>query len=69
MQNKEVREKLLRIEMLKSARQMAKQNLYFKGFSVDDCKDEQKITELEAELKEYFAKFGEVKNLKLVRKP
>jgi len=43
--------------------------LYFKGFDVDEATTVEKIEELEGELRVYFAKFGEVKNLKLVRKP
>jgi len=43
--------------------------LYFKGFDVDEATTVEKIEELESELRVYFAKFGEVKNLKLVRKP
>ena len=60
---KDVRRKVLRVEMLKSMRQVARQNLYFKGFPVDESADD-----LSEELKIYFGKFGEVKNLKLMQR-
>ena len=62
---KDVRKKILRIEMLKSMRQVARQNLYFKGFPVDGSQNAEMLTD---ELKQYFAKFGEVKNLKLIQR-
>ena len=45
-------------------RQVARQNLYFKGFPVDGSCSSEDMTE---ELKQYFAKFGEVKNLELMQ--
>lgn len=51
--------------MLKSMKQVARQNLYFKGFPVDGETSTDEMTE---ELRIYFAKFGEVKNLKLIVK-
>ena len=54
--------------MLKSMKQMSKQNLYFKGFPIDDVITLEQIENLESELTDYFSKFGEVKNLKLTRR-
>jgi hypothetical protein len=48
-------------------KQMARQNLYFKGFPVDAANTSEKVEQLEVELKEFFTKFGDVKNLKLAR--
>ena len=47
---------------------MARQNLYFRGFPVDTAVSREST---EKELKEFFATFGEVSNVKLMlaRKP
>jgi hypothetical protein len=42
---------------------VARQNLYFKGFPIDGSCTTEELTE---ELKEYFIKFGDVKNLQLM---
>lgn len=53
---------------LKYKKQMARQNLYFRGFPVDSSVSR---ADTETELKEFFMTFGEVSNLKLMlaRKP
>ena len=63
MQNREFRAKMLRLEMLKSMKQVARQNLYFKGFPTGDGTAAEQMTQ---ELRDFFAKFGDVKNLKLI---
>ncbi len=55
---------MLRIEMLKTMKQISRQNLYFKGFPTHD----QNVENLEQELKVYFANYGELKNLKLIQR-
>ena len=47
---------------MKKMRDIARNNLYFKGFPTDSSTPRE---ELEQELREFFSKFGEVKNLKL----
>lgn len=63
MVKRDLRRKQLRLDMLKSMRQVAKSNLYFKGFP---CDGSATIEELQTELKTYFESFGEVKNLKVM---
>lgn len=61
---KEIRKMMLRIEMLKTMKQISRQNLYFKGFPTHD----QNVENLEQELKVYFSNYGELKNLKLMQR-
>ena len=43
-------------------RDLARNNLYFKGFP---CDDSMTVNDLTTELRAFFEKFGEVKTLKL----
>ena len=65
---KELREAYVRMRTLKFKKQMARQNLYFRGFPVDAGVP---VKDTERELIDYFREFGEVSNLKLMlaRKP
>lgn len=65
---KELREAYVRMRSLKFKRQMARQNLYFRGFPLDPATS---IEDTEQELREFFTRFGEVSNIKLMqaRKP
>ena len=65
---KELREAYVRMRTLKFKKQMARQNLYFRGFPVDSAVS---VAETEKELVDFFSTFGEVSNLKLMlaRKP
>lgn len=65
---KALREAYVRMRTLKYKKQMARQNLYFRGFPVDSSVSR---ADTETELKEFFMTFGEVSNLKLMlaRKP
>ena len=60
---KELREAYVRMRTLKFKKQMARQNLYFRGFPVDTSVS---IESTEKELTEFFTTFGEVANLKLM---
>jgi RNA recognition motif-containing protein len=53
---------VLKKEHMKKMRDIARNNLYFKGFPNDTSVSRE---DLERELAEFFGKFGEVKNLKL----
>lgn len=60
---KKDRSRELRLKTLRFMKELARQNLYFKGFPVDgSCS----IQELTKELEEYFAKFGPLQTLKLM---
>lgn len=60
---KKDRSRELRLKTLRFMKDLARQNLYFKGFPVDgSCS----IQELTKELEEYFAKFGPLQTLKLM---
>ena len=61
---KELREAYIRMRTLKFKKQMARQNLYFRGFPVDPLVS---VQETENELAEFFKIFGEVTNVKLMR--
>lgn len=61
-QKREERDQVLKKEHMKKMRDIARNNLYFKGFPNDTTTPRE---ELEKELCEFFSKFGEVKNLKL----
>ena len=50
---------------MRKMRELARINLYFKGFPTDDGAS---IPDLNAELKTFFARFGEVKTLSLPAK-
>lgn len=65
---KELREAYIRMRTLKFKKQMARQNLYFRGFPIDSSVS---VKDTEQELVEFFKSFGEVTNLKLMqtRKP
>ncbi len=63
-QKKEDRARLLRKDTLKFMKDLARNNLYFKGFPIDGVTQ---IPDLTEELKGFFAKFGEVKSLKLMQ--
>lgn len=65
---KELREAYVRMRTLKFKKQMARQNLYFRGFPVDPAVSSE---DTEKELVDFFTTFGEVSNLKLMlaRKP
>jgi len=60
---KELREAYIRMRTLRFKKQMARQNLYFRGFPVDSSVS---IESTEKELVEFFTTFGEVANLKLM---
>lgn len=60
---KELRDAYIRMRTLKFKKQMARQNLYFRGFPVDSSVS---VTDTEEELKKFFETFGEVSNLKLM---
>ena len=60
---KELREAYIRMRTLKYKKQMARQNLYFRGFPVDSAISSK---ETEKELIEFFSTFGEVNSLKLM---
>lgn len=52
-------------DALKFMKDLARNNLYFKGFPNDGSST---IAEMTEELKTFFAKFGEVKSLKLMQR-
>ena len=54
------RDQVLKKEHMKKMRDLARNNLFFKGFPTDMITSKE---ELEKELTEFFSKFGEVKNL------
>ena len=60
---KELREAYVRMRTLKFKKQMARQNLYFRGFPVDTSVS---VTSTEKELVDFFTTFGEVSNLRLM---
>ena len=60
---KELREAYIRMRTLKFKKQMARQNLYFRGFPVDTSVS---VESTEKELVDFFTTFGEVSNLKLM---
>lgn len=62
---REERLEFLRKEHLKAMRDLARNNLYFKGFPCDDCSS---VEDLQNELKNFFEKFGEVKTLRVMHK-
>lgn len=62
-QKKEDRLRLLKKDTLKFMKDIARNNLYFKGFPTDGATS---IEELTQEMKTFFEKFGEVKSLKLM---
>jgi len=64
-QKKEDRVRLLKKDTLKYMKDLARNNLYFKGFPTDGVTS---IENLSQELKTFFEKFGEVKSLKLMQK-
>lgn len=59
------RQKQLRKDTIRFVRELARNNLYFKGFpaSADDS-----VEEMTEELRQYFSKFGDIKSLKLPTK-
>ena len=61
---KELREAYIRMRTLKFKKQMARQNLYFRGFPVDPTVS---VQDTESELAEFFKIFGDVTNVKLMR--
>lgn len=63
---KEQRSEYLRKEHIKTMRDLARNNLYFKGFP---CDYSTSVADLEIELRAFFEKFGEVKTLRLMHKP
>lgn len=60
---KEERLRSLKRSTLKFMKELARNNLYFRGFPVDGAVDE-----VTAEMRAFFEKFGEVKSLKLMTK-
>jgi hypothetical protein len=62
-QKKEDRLKMLKKATLKYMKDLARFNLYFKGFPTDGTLS---IEDLSQELKTFFSKFGDVKSLKLM---
>jgi RNA recognition motif-containing protein len=62
-QKKEDRLRMLKKDTLKFMKDLARNNLYFKGFPTDGLTS---IEDLSQELKTFFEKFGEVKSLKLM---
>jgi polyadenylate-binding protein len=62
-QKKEDRLKMLKKATLKYMKDLARFNLYFKGFPTDGTLS---IEDLSQELKTFFGKFGDVKSLKLM---
>ena len=62
-QKKEERLKMLKKATLKYMKDLARFNLYFKGFPTDGSTS---IEDLSQELKSFFGKFGDVKSLKLM---
>jgi len=61
---KELREAYVRMRTLKYKKQMARQNLYFRGFPIDPTVS---VKDTETELVEFFKSFGTVTNLKLMQ--
>ena len=61
---KELRDAYVRMRTLKFKKQMARQNLYFRGFPIDPAVS---VQDTEAELVEFFKSFGTVTNLKLMQ--
>jgi hypothetical protein len=57
--------KVLHKDTLKFMKELARNNLYFKGFPIDGATSIQDMTQ---ELKEFFSKFGEIKSLKLMQR-
>lgn len=63
---KEDRKTALLKDTLKFMKDLARNNLYFKGFPTND--EGTSIADLTTELKTFFEKFGEVKSLKLMQR-
>ena len=61
---KAVREAFLRLKALKFKKQMARHNLYFRGFPLDPAEP---IEATEKDLFKFFSTFGEVMNVKLMK--
>lgn len=61
--NKEERLRSLKRSTLKFMKELARNNLYFRGFPVDGS-----VEELTTQMKGFFEKFGDVKSLKLMSK-
>lgn len=61
---KEVREAFLRLKALKYKKQMARHNLYFRGFPLDPAVS---VEDTEKELFKFFSTFGDVMNVKLMK--
>ena len=62
---KEERQKQLRKDTIRFVRELASNNMYFKGFPASA---EDKVEEMTEELRQYFSKFGDIKSLKLPTK-
>ena len=60
---KELREAYVRMRTLKFKKQMARQNLYFRGFPVDTSVS---VQSTEKELLDFFSTFGDVSNIRLM---
>ena len=60
---KSLRDAYVRMRTLKFKKQMARQNLYFRGFPVDPSVTSE---ETQKELTDFFKTFGEVSNLRLM---
>lgn len=61
---REQRDAYLRMKTTKFKRQMARQNIYFRGFPMSPDTD---IEETQKELAQFFGSFGEVTNVKLMK--
>lgn len=60
---KSERARQLRLQTLRFMKEIARQNLYFKGFPVDGTST---VDELTKDLETHFSKYGEIKTLKLM---
>ena len=60
---REQRDAYLRMKTMKFKRQMARQNIYFRGFPMSK---DTSIEHSEKELKIFFTQFGEVTSIKLM---
>lgn len=61
---KAAREAYLRLKALKFKKQMARHNLYFRGFPLDPAES---IEATEKDLFKFFSTYGEVMNVKLMK--